>query len=218
MSIFIMIELVIDSVTLNSIGLLVLGLGFVASHFKKHRKPQGVYDLVLKDSLNESRISLISKYRYLFIGLGFISAAAFWGLKDYQKSEMASNYQLIQETLFIVESQGSMMHKNEAVRIMEEEISMATLERLNKRSINAWYDSNQLHNALEPNVSIDPICVKLYEIYEGVRESEKLEGLDRAYSDFFKDFWGDDIYERKRKIRFRRLYRAKQSRRSAKLN
>ena len=93
---------------------------------------------------------------------------------------------------------------------------MATVERLNKRSINAWYDSNQLRNALEPNVGIDPICVKLYEIYEGVRESEKLEGLDRAYSDFFKDFWGDDIYNRKRKIRSRRLHRAKQSRRSAK--
>ena len=44
------------------------------------------------------------KKLYLFIGFGFISAATFWGFKDYQKSQIVSNYQLIQETLFVVDA------------------------------------------------------------------------------------------------------------------
>ena len=194
-------ELLIDSLSLNSIGLVILGLALFVTHFWNKRKLSRDTDIVVIDGISESLLSRLFKVKFLLIGIGFILAGIFWGVKDYERSVMAFNSKLLQETLTIVKSSKTQDEKREAIKIMEEVIPLTILEKQNKASIEEWYDTNKDLNVLNDNTS-EPICVQLFTIYEllefnGLSISNNLEKLDRVYNEFYKDYWSENEYRLK---------------------
>ena len=189
-------ELIIKSLTLNSIGLFVLGLGFLITHFWNRRKWSRDTDVIVIDVTRESFVSRLVKVKFLFLGAGFIAGAIIWGIQDYERSVMNRNGQILEETLTKVKSSKSLYAKRRAVRDMESIIPLSILEKQNEKSMEEWYDSKP---SLYGDKSIkSPECVILYYLYEEIREFKNLEKLDRDYAEFYEDYWGRSRYKKKR--------------------
>lgn len=198
-----MIELLIDSLTLNSIGLFVLGIGFIVNHFWKKKKWSKSDNIAIIDGVSDSFLFRLFKIKFLIIGFGFIVGSIVLGRSDYERSVMDRNSQVLMETLSSIEfldTNSDWMatkfgQNKEAVRIMEMKLTMSILEKQNSKSIEKWYESTQGLNRLKKtNV---PICVLMYEIYYEVADVRQLEKLDKMYGDLYKDYWGN-LYEEKK--------------------
>ena len=191
-----MIEELIGHLSLNSIGLFVLGSGFLVTHFWNRRKSSKDSSVVVIDGISESLLSRLFRIKSLLIGIAFIGGAIIWGIQDYERSVMDRNIQILEETLSIVRSSEPLDAKRRAVRDMESIIPLSILEKQNEKSMEEWYDSKP---GLYGDKSIkSPECVILYHLYEEIREFKNLEKLDRDYAEFYKDYWGRSRYKKKR--------------------
>lgn len=188
-----MTEIIIESLTLKSIGLFVLGCGLLVTHLWNRRKSSNDSNVVSINGIIESLLAFIFRIKSLLIGIGFITGAIICGIKDYEGSVMNRNIQLLEETLSFVESSKSLSEKRDAVRFMEMTISLSVLQKQNKKSMEEWYSSNKNLTTVWGNVN-EPICVQLLRIYRAVYRFDKIEKLERVCIEFYKDYWGESDY------------------------
>ena len=192
-------ELLIDSLSLNSIGLVILGLALVVTHFWNKRKLSRDTDIVVIDGISESLLSRLFKVKFLLIGIGFILAGIFWGVQDYEQRVMDHNSQILRTTLSKCNRQiprTTLKRKREYVKKMENELIMSILDKQNDESVKEWYVNNEGLNRLKETESI-PICIQLYEIYYDICDERQLEKLEKSYGAFYEEYWGS-LYDEKK--------------------
>ena len=208
-----MIQEVVESLTLNSIALFVLGLGFLVRHVYLIFQQNKSNDLVVYDLQSTILKAKLYRSKLWLIGICFLVLASFAIYSDLRNATLKKNLGIIQDTLVIVQSPSTVHSKREAVVNMEISIDYALLEKRSAESIKDWYEFSQGLNGI--NYSDVPICVQLYEIYEAAKIYDKLESLDRIYNDFYRDYWGKDLYNSRRLSHSRRQFRAQQRRTNA---
>ena len=192
-------ELLIDSLTLNSISLLILGLALFVTHFWNRKRLSRNTDIIVIDGIRESPLSRLFKLKFLLIGIGFVSAGVAWGIQDYEKKVMDHNSQILNNTLSRLNRPfpKSLIRDQEYINEMENELVMSILDKQNNKSLKEWYAKNKGLNRLQETES-PPECIQLYEIYFYVCDERQLEKLDKSYGAFYEEYWGS-VYDDKKK-------------------
>lgn len=209
----VLLEQLTDSLTLNSIGLYVLGLGFLVRHIYMVFHQNKSKDLVVYDLRSSTLLEKLFSAKFWLIGICFLILASISIFNDLRNATLEKNLEIIQDTLLIAQSPGTVRSKRESVGIMELNIDYTLFEKYNNESIKEWYELSQGLNGL--NQSNVPTCIHLYEIYEAAKIYDKLEKLDRMYEEFYNDYWGKDFYNSRRISHSRRQFRALQRRTNA---
>lgn len=201
-----MIQDFLESLTINTIALYVLGVGFLLRHFYLIKKQYKSNDLVIYDEQPRTLKAKLDIAKIWLVGICFLILSSFSIYSDLRNATLSKNLEIIQETLALVQSPSTVRSKREAVVNMEVSIDYSLLEKRSAESIKEWYKLSQ--GLVGLNHFDVPICVQLYEIYEAAEFYDKLESLDRIYSEFYRDYWGADFYDRKRTSHNRRRYRS----------
>lgn len=199
-----MIELLIDSLTLNSIGLIGLGLALLAGHLYNRWKLSRGNSVAVIEGIRESLFSKLLNAKYLFVGVGLIAGGFLWARLDYNQYVMDSNLLIIQQTISkmessVISSEEGFTKLKKLSRAMEISISMSILDKQITQSNNEWYSSTKGLSVLAETK--EPICILLYEIYYTVPELKQLERLDKLYGEFYEDYWGSEYEYRKKRNR-----------------
>jgi len=189
-----MIELLIDSLTLNSLGLLVLGLAILVTHFWNKRKLSRDSNIVVIDGIRESIFSKLLKVRLLLVGVLLLMGGASLIVFNYNQRMADSYLELIDATYKEVMNSASSSYSFEsrdALREMERAVPLSFLSKHIALEIEEW-------NASENNLAAinqgKPLCIKLYEMYLKRKEMKKVRNLERIYDKFFKNYYGETQY------------------------
>lgn len=197
-------ELLIDSLSLNSVGLVLLGLALFVTHFWNRRKRSRGTDVIVIDGISESLLSRLFKVKFLLIGIGFVSSGVVWGVQDYEQRVMDHNSQILRTTLSKCNGRFpriTLKRKREYIKKMENELIMSILDKQNDESVKEWYANNEGLNRLKETESI-PICIQLYEIYYDVCDVRQLEKLEKSYGAFYEEYWGSLYDDKKQRNKF----------------
>ena len=187
-----MIELLIDSLTINSIGLLVLGLGILITHFWNKRKLSRDSNVVVIEGIGESVFSKLFKARSLVAGVILLIGGTSLILFNYNQRMAASYIQIIEETYALVMDKPMLTaHGKKAVEKLESTIPLSFLNKKITSEIDNWYASR---NDLSTMNEGKPVCIKLYEMYERVGDEETTIKFDQIYQEFLKSFFGEVNY------------------------
>lgn len=196
----------IDSLTLNSIGLIGLGLALLAGHIYNRWKLRRGNSVAVIEGIRESLFSKLLNAKYLFVGVGFIAGGFLWSRLDYNQYLMDCNLLIIQQTksemedpMIFVIPEDFRKNQKKLIREMEMNISMSILDKQITKSNNEWYSSTKGLSVLAETKK--PICIQLYEIYNKVPELKQLERLDKLYGEFYEDYWGSEYELRKKRNR-----------------
>lgn len=187
-----MIELFIDSLTLNSLGLIVLGFGILASHFWNNRKLSRDSNIIVIDGIRESIFSKLFKARSLVAGVLLLMGGASLIVFNYNQRIADYYFELIDETYKkVMSSTSHSVESREALREMEGAIPLSFLSKHIALEIEEWNSSKNYLAAINQD---KPLCIKLYEMYWKKDEMRKVINLELIYDKFFKDYYGETQY------------------------
>lgn len=207
-----MITSYIDSLTSNSIGLFVLGLALLTSHFWQKWKLNRGTSVAVIDGMRDSFLTRLSRIKYLLAGMGFLYSGVGLAYYNYEQNIHNSYIKIIDETHALVMDKPILSAKGKkALENLESTIPLSYLNNKIASEIDNWYASR---NDLLTINSGKPVCIKLYEIYERVGDEETLVKLDQIYQEFLKSFYGEVNYLKKVNNRQEMWERVKWSRMS----
>ena len=188
-------ELFFDSLTLNSIGLLILGLALFITHFWNKRKLSRDTDIVIIDGMKESLALKLLRARLLVAGIAFAIGGIVLTVFNYNQTASDFYVQLIDDTYEnVMRSARTPDESREALRTMERTVPLSFLSEYIASEIELW---NSSENNLAAINQGKPVCVKLYEMYEKKGEVEKVRNLERIYDKFFRSYYGDSQFSKK---------------------
>ena len=187
-----MFKILVDSLTLNSIGLFGLGLGFLVTHFWHKRELSRDTDIVIIDGMKESLALKLLRARLLVVGFALAIGGIVLTVFNYSQTASDFYVQLIDDTYEnVIRSAGTSNESREALRTMESTVPLAFLSEYIASEIELW---NSSENNLAAINQGKPVCVKLYEMNEKTKELEKVRNLERIYDRFLKSYYGENIY------------------------
>ena len=182
-------ELFFDSLTLNSIGLLILGLALLITDLWNKRKLSRNTDIVIIDGIKESLALKFLKARLLVAGFALAIVGIVLTVFNYNQTASDFYVQLIDDTYDnVMRSASTSNESREALRTMERTIPLSFLSEYIASEIELWNSSE--NNLAAINLG-KPVCVKLYEMYVKKGESEKIRNLERIYDKFFRSYYGE---------------------------
>ena len=187
-----MYKLLIDSLTLNSIGLLIIGLALLITYFWNKRKLSRNTDIVVIDGMKESLALKLLRARLLVAGFALAIGGIVLTVFNYNQTASDFYVQLIDDTYDnVMRSASTSNESREALRTMERTVPLSFLSEYIASEIELW---NSSENNLAAINQGKPVCVKLYEMYEKKGESEKVRNLERIYDKFFRSYYGENRY------------------------
>ena len=188
-------KLLFDSLTLNSLGLLILGLALFINHFWNKRKLSRDTDIVVIDGIKESLAHKLLRARLLVAGFALAIGGIVLTVFNYNQTASDFYVQLIDDTYEnVMRSASTSNESREALRTMERTIPLSFLSEYIASEIDLW---NSSENNLAAINQGKPVCIKLYEMYEKKGESEKVRNLERIYDDFFRSYYGENRFLKK---------------------
>ena len=187
-----MYKVLIDSLTLNSIGLVIMGLALLITHLWNKRKRSRDTDIVIIDGIKESLALKLLKARLLVAGFALAIGGIVLAVFNYNQTASDFYVQLIDDTYDdVMRSASTSNESREALRTMERTVPLSFLSEYIASEIELW---NSSENNLAAINQGKPVCVKLYEMYEKKGESEKVRNLERMYDKFFRSYYGENRY------------------------
>lgn len=187
-----MYKVLIDSLTLNSIGLLIIGLALLITHLWNKRKLSRDTDIVIIDGIKESFALKLLRARLLVAGFALAIGGIVLTVFNYNQTASDFYVQLIDDTYDdVMRSASTSNESREALRTMERTVPLSFLSEYIASEIELW---NSSENNLAAINQGKPVCVKLYEMYEKKGESEKVRNLERIYHKFFRSYYGENRY------------------------
>lgn len=190
-----MFKLLLDSLTLNSTGSVILGLALLITHFWNRRKRSRDTDIVIIDGIKESLALKLLRARLLVAGFALAIGGIVLTVFNYNQTASDFYVQLIDDTYDnVMRSASTSNESREALRTMERTIPLSFLSEYIASEIELW---NSSENNLAAINQGKPVCVKLYEMYEMKGESEKVRNLERIYDKFFRSYYGDSQFSKK---------------------
>lgn len=192
-------ERILDSITLNSIGLTVIGVFLIFNQlFKKHKTTEDLAVFFYQDG-STSKSDWIRSNSKMILGAVFIVAAIVLTYLHYQKSLEKNTRAVLFETLSVVNSELPYITKVKAVEQMENTLSLSILAKLNEDDINNWYSNRKVKAPSLTNINHserdEPICVQLYRVYRETHNRSKTINLEDIYDTFFTDYYGKDRFD-----------------------
>ena len=187
-----MYKLLIDSLTLNSIGLLIIGLALLITHLWNKRKLSRDMNIVIIDGIKESFALKLLRARLLVAGFALAIGGIVLTVFNFNQTASDFYVQLIDDTYDnVMRSASTSNESREALRTMERTVPLSFLSEYIASEIELW---NSSENNLAAINQGKPVCVKLYEMYEKKGESEKVRNLERIYDKFFRSYYGENRY------------------------
>jgi hypothetical protein len=189
-----MIEILFDSLTVNSLGLSLLSLGLCITHFWKKRKLSRDRHIVVIDGIKESVVFKFYKVKLLVAGVILLICAI--SLLMFNYSQRASDFyvQLVDDTYEqIIKSESYTPASRDALREMERKVPLSFLSDFISLEIENW---NSSENNLAAINQGKPICIKFYEIYQKSEDMKMVNSLERIYGNFYKSYYGESRYRR----------------------
>lgn len=182
-------ELFFDSLTLNSIGLIIIGLALLITHFWNKRKLSRDTDIVVIDGMKESLALKLLRARLLIAGFALAIGGIVLTVFNYNQTASDFYVQLIDDTYDnVMRSASTSSESREVLRTMERTVPLSFLSEYITSEIELW---NSSENNLAAINQGKPVCVKLYEMYVKKGESEKVRNLERIYDKFFRSYYGE---------------------------
>lgn len=190
-----MTEILLKSLSLNSIGLFVIGLSLLIKHFWNKRKLSRDTDIVVIDGIKESLALKLLRVRLLVAGFALAIGSVILTVFNYNQNISDFYVQLIDDTyLKLMRSAITYNESREAIGTMEKTVPLSFLSDHIASEIELWNSSELNLDAVKQG---KPICVKLYELYERNGEFDMVEDLERIYSDFYRFYYGEGVYSEK---------------------
>ena len=187
-----MYKVFVDSLTINSIGLIIIGLALVITHLWNKRKLSRDTDIVIIDGIKESLALKLLGARLLVAGFALAIGGIVLTVFNYNQTASDFYVQLIDDTYDdVMRSASTSNESREALSTMERTVPLSFLSEYIASEIELW---NSSENNLAAINQGKPVCVKLYEIYEKKGESEKVRNLERIYDKFFRSYYGENRY------------------------
>lgn len=185
-------ELFINSLTLNSVGLVLLGLALLITHLWKKRKLSSDTDIVIIDGMKESLALKLLRARLLVAGIALAIGGIVLTVFNYNQTASDFYVQLIDDTYEnVMSSARTPDESREALRTMERTVPLSFLSDYIASEIELW---NSSENNLAAINQGKPVCIKLYEIYQKKGEFKKVRNLERIYDKFLKSYYGENQY------------------------
>ena len=204
-----MFKLVLDSLTLNSTGSVILGLALLITHFWNRRKRSGETDIAVIDGISESTFSILYRMRLLLLGLIVMIGGS--GLIALNYQQRVDDYYL--EVFYdacenVMSSVPQSEEERLALKTIEKDIPISFLSEQIASEIQRWYSSrNDLNEVFE----CEPLVIKLHKMYWRIEKFDTVQKLERVYNEFFINYYGEseflDIVSQRKSDESQRDYR-----------